>query len=110
METNVIELKRLDLFEVKGRVDSNTASTLHDVLHERIDQGTSNIVVDLSQVTYMSSAGLRELVTALKRVRKGGGDLRLCAPSERVNEVIELAGLNSLFEIFADQTVAVGSF
>jgi anti-anti-sigma factor len=110
METNVIELKRLDLLEVEGRVDSNTASTLHEVLNERIDQGTSNILVDLSKVSYMSSAGLRELVTALKRVRKNGGDLRLCALSERVNEVIELAGLNSLFEIFDDRTMAVGSF
>jgi anti-anti-sigma factor len=110
METNVIELKRLDLFEIEGRVDSNTASTLHEVLNERIDQGTSNILVDLSKVSYMSSAGLRELVTALKRVRKNGGDLRLCVPSERVSEVIELAGLNSLFEIFDDRTMAVGSF
>lgn len=110
METNVIELKRLDLLEIEGRVDSNTASTLHEVLNERIDQGTSNILVDLSKVSYMSSAGLRELVTALKRVRKNGGDLRLCAPSERVSEVVELAGLNSLFEIFDDQTMAVGSF
>ncbi|MEJ2148605.1 MAG: STAS domain-containing protein [Chloroflexota bacterium] len=110
METNVIELKRLDLLEIEGRVDSNTASALHEVLNERIDQGTSNILVDLSNVSYMSSAGLRELVTALKRVRKNGGDLRLCAPSERVTDVIELAGLNSLFEIFDDRTMAVGSF
>ena len=110
MEINVTEMKRLDLLEIEGRVDSNTASTLNEVLNERIDQGTSNIVVDLSQVSYMSSAGLRELVSALKRVRKGGGDLRLCTPSERVNEVIELAGLNSLFEIFNDRTMAVGSF
>jgi anti-sigma B factor antagonist len=110
MEINVVELKRLDLLELDGRVDSNTVSTLHEVLNRRIDQDTSNIVVDLSQVTYISSAGLRELVAALKRVRKRGGDLRLCAPPMRVTEVIELTGLNSLFEIFDDQTMAVGSF
>jgi anti-sigma B factor antagonist len=107
METTIVELEGLDLLEIEGRVDSHTVSTLHDV---RIEQGTSNLVIDLSQVTYMSSAGLRELVAALKRVREGGGDLRLCAPSERVSNVIELAGLNSIIEIFADRAMAVGSF
>ena len=58
----------------------------------------------------MSSAGLRELVTALKKVKRGTGDLRLATPSARVMEVLELAGLDSIFEIFDSQVEAVGSF
>jgi anti-sigma B factor antagonist len=58
----------------------------------------------------MSSAGLRELVTALKKVKRGTGDLRLASPSQRVLEVLELAGLDSIFEIFTNQVEAVGSF
>lgn len=110
MKITVREMKRADLLEVEGRVDSSTVSELDEALNERIDQGTVNLVVDLSKVDYMSSAGLRALVSALKRVKNDGGDLRLCAPSERVREVLELAGLDSIFEIYEDQVTAVGSF
>ena len=110
VEINVTEMNRVDLFEVTGRVDSSTASQLGGALNGQIEKGTVNIVVDLQEVDYMSSAGLRELVAALKQVKKDGGDLRLCSPSERVREVLDLAGLSSIFEIYDDQVQAVGSF
>jgi anti-sigma B factor antagonist len=110
MEITVRELNRVDLVLVEGRVDSSTAAGLGDVLNERIDKGAINLVVDLEQVDYMSSGGLRELVAALKQVRKDGGDLRISTPSQRVREVLELAGLDAIFEIFDDQVSAVGSF
>jgi anti-sigma B factor antagonist len=110
MEIDVKELNRADLIVVNGRVDSSTAPELGQVLNDVIDRGTVNLVVDLSDITYMSSAALRELVAALKRVKKAGGDLRLCAPSERASEVLDLAGLSSIFTIYESQVDAVGSF
>jgi anti-sigma B factor antagonist len=110
MEIQTSELKRVSLFEVSGRIDSTNATQLGDALSAAIDAGRTQIVLDLSRVEYMSSAGLRELVTALKKVKRGTGDLRLCEPSERVNEVLELAGLDSIFEIYPNQVEAVGSF
>ncbi len=106
---SVRELNRVDLIEVEGRVDSSTAGQLGEVLNRQLERG-SNLVVDLSKVEYMSSAGLRELVAALKRARTAGGDVRLSAPSERVDEVLRLAGMDAVFQIFADQVTAVGSF
>lgn len=110
MEIRTSELKRVTLFEINGRIDSTNATELGDALNAAVDAGRAQIVVDLSNVEYMSSAGLRELVTALKKVKRGTGDLRLAAPSERVMEVLELAGLDSIFEIYSNQVEAVGSF
>ena len=110
MEISVKQMNRVDLVEVKGRVDSSNAADLGSALSERISKGALNVVVNLSQVDYMSSGGLRELVAGLKRVKKDGGDLRLAEPSNRVREVLELAGLDSIFQIFDDQVEAVGSF
>jgi anti-sigma B factor antagonist len=110
MDVTITEMNRVDLVEIVGRVDSSTAAKLGESLNERLNNGTINMVIDLSMVDYMSSGGLRELVAALKRVKKDGGDLRLCSPSERVREVLELAGLDSLFQIYDDRVVAVGSF
>lgn len=110
MEINVSEMKRVQLLEVIGRVDSTNAVELGAAMDKSVDEGRSNIVLDLGGVDYMSSAGLREMVRVLKRVKRGGGDLRIANPSDRVKEVLELAGLDSIFEIYPTQVEAVGSF
>ena len=110
MNIQTSELKRVTLFEITGRIDSTNANELGEALNTAIDSGRTQIVLDLSNVEYMSSAGLRELVAALKKVKRGTGDLRLASPSPRVLEVLELAGLDSIFKIFPTQVEAVGSF
>jgi len=110
MEISTSDMKRVQLFEVIGRVDSTNAAELGSAMDKSVDDGKTNLVLDLSGVEYMSSAGLREMVRVLKRVKRTGGDLRIANPSERVREVLELAGLDSIFEIYPTQVEAVGSF
>jgi anti-sigma B factor antagonist len=110
MEISITPMKRVDLLRISGRVDSSTSSELDDVLQKRLDEGRSNLVLDLSDVHYMSSSGLRSLVSALRASKKKGGDVRIASPSERVQEVLGLAGLDTLFESYDDVTAAVGSF
>src|SRR5262252_3833846 len=98
METLISEMHRVTLIEVSGRVDSTNAAQLGDALNGQIDAGRHHLVVDFSRVDYISSAGLRELVAALKRVKALNGDLRLATPSERVREVMDLAGLDTIFQ------------
>jgi anti-anti-sigma factor len=64
----------------------------------------------LSQVETVSGTGLREMVAALKKVKQFNGDWRFATPSERVREVMELAGLNSIFQVYPTQVEAVGSY
>ncbi|MCA9928316.1 MAG: STAS domain-containing protein [Anaerolineales bacterium] len=110
LHINVENLKRVDLVTANGRIDSNSAPEFDKILKEIIEAGRYNLVLDLSQVNYMSSAGLRSLVSALRECKKKRGDVRLSSPSERVSEVLSLAGLDSLFQVFDDNTAAVGSF
>jgi len=110
LKINVETLKRVDLIAANGRIDSNSAPQFDQVLKEIMGAGRHNLVLDLSNVNYMSSAGLRSLVAALRECKKKRGDVRLSSPSERVSEVLELAGLDSLFQVFDDTTAAVGSF
>ncbi len=107
---SVESLKRVDLVKLSGRIDSSNAEQVDATFKEIIENGRVNIVVDLSEVNYMSSAGLRALVSALRECKQRRGDVRLANISERVQEVLSLAGLDSLFESFADVTNAVGSF
>ncbi len=110
MEIATTEYKRCSLVSVSGRVDSNTAPAFEAALKNVIEGGQRNIVLELSGVDFMSSAGLRGMVSSLKACKSGGGDLALATVSDRVGEVLKLAGLLSLFSSHDDVTSAVGSF
>ena len=109
MNINVSVHDNVTLMEVSGRIDSMNANQLGEALSNEIDNGHLQMVLDLANVEYMSSAGLREIVSALKKVR-GKGDLRIAQPSHRVREVLEMAGLDGIFQIYPTQAGAVGSY
>jgi anti-sigma B factor antagonist len=110
MNIETRELKHANVIKVTGRVDSATAPELEKALQALMDAERSRIVLDLQETDYMSSAGLRVLVATHKTAKKNGGGLCLAQPSARVMEVLELAGLTPVFEIYPDVVAAVGSF
>jgi len=111
---NVEHMKRVTLVTAAGRIDSSNAAELDNTLKGIMNDGKYSIVLNLSKVSYMSSAGLRALVSALSECKKHRGDVRLSEPSERVAEVLDLAGLTvaeaPLFQVYEDNIAAVGSF
>lgn len=111
MEITHKALKRVDLVTVSGRVDSSTAPDLEATLRAINDGGRFRIVLNLVGLEYVSSAGLRVLVTTLKNCRRyNRGDLRLASVPERIAGVLELAGLDVLFKTYPNAAEAVGSF
>jgi anti-anti-sigma factor len=110
LDISVETFKRVDLVTVAGRVDSSNASQLDSRLKDLMDNGRHKIVLELAGVHYMSSAGLRAMVAAVRESKKHRGDVRLANISERVGEVLKLAGLDAIFQVFDDKTAAVGSF
>ena len=110
IDINVSDREGATLVEVSGRIDSMNANQLGEALSNEIDGGRIRLVLDLSAVDYMSSAGLREIVASLKKVKRATGDLRIAQPSERVREVLEMAGLDTIFQIFPTQGEALGSY
>jgi anti-sigma B factor antagonist len=110
MDVRVSNLEQVTLVQVNGRVDGTNAGQLGSALAGQIDSGKTRIVLDLSSVEYMSSAGLREIVMAYKRVQRSAGDVRIVQPSQRVMELLEVSGLDTVFRIFPSQSEAVGSY
>ncbi|MBI3764309.1 MAG: STAS domain-containing protein [Chloroflexi bacterium] len=110
MDISTNEEGRASVMKLNGRVDSATAPDLESALKKLVEGDKTRIVLDLADVEYMSSAGLRAMVSTLKAVKRVNGDLRLASPSPRVEEVLRLAGLTSIFSIYPNQKDAVGSF
>ena len=109
MKIETRELKHVSVVTVSGRVDSATAPDLQKALQDLLDSDHKQLVLDLKDVDYMSSAGLRVLVALQKAAKKIGGALRLAQLSVRVSEVLELSGLTPVFEIYPDVVEAVGA-
>ena len=91
----------------EGRVDSVSSTELERLVVSRIDAGEKRLVLDLSSVEYISSAGLRVLLMAAKRLKGPPAALVLCGMGPSVRTVLELAGFLPLFAVEAGREQAL---
>lgn len=107
-----VNMNRCVLYRLWGRFDGDTASIFEEAMNRALDVGRYKIVLNLKDVNYMSSAALRVLISTARESRRplNGGDVRLAEVSERVADVLNLAGLDDLFESYESEAEAVGSF
>jgi len=90
-----------------GRIDSTAAVEFEEKLIQTIDGGARIMIVDFQKVLFISSAGLRVLLLAAKKVKPYGGKILLCGMSKDVKEVFDISGFSSIFEIHEDAEKAV---
>ncbi len=110
MEIKAEQREKVTVVIPIGEVDTFTASQVADFLGSQLSAGKTRLVADLSQVDYMSSAGLRALLATLKEARHQGGDFRLAAVHDEVEQVLELSGFTGIFQVFPTVEAAVASF
>jgi len=111
MELATKNFKSCDMIVISGRVDSSTAPQLAEALEEVTGGGRYKIVLDMSALEYMSSAGFRALLSSQRICKRyNRGEIVLASVPERVKEALELAGFTELFKTYDDPVEAVGSF
>jgi anti-sigma B factor antagonist len=79
-------------------------------VHEHIEKGQSNLILNLKGVQWLSSEGIGQMVASMKRARSKGGELKILHPSGQVAQILEMVGLNKIFEIYHNETEAIASF
>jgi anti-anti-sigma factor len=97
-----ITLQRSDsavILHATGRVDSNTAAQLQEPLLREAEGSSGAVELDLAQVSYMSSAGLRVLLQAAKALQKRGERLRLVKVPPHIHNILKLTGFTSFIDI-----------
>jgi anti-sigma B factor antagonist len=112
MEIKVKSMNRCELLTISGEIDSATAPELEEELVNLIEAGKRNIAINLRDVTFMSSAGLRALVSSqIKSHRRvPRGDVVLSEIPAKLLDTLELVGFHHLFKFFDRDVDAVGSF
>jgi anti-sigma B factor antagonist len=107
---NTDNTQAVTIMSVKGRVDSSTAPELDSALSKLLSSDRNKIVLNLQAVEYLSSAGLRALVKALKDAQKSGGDLRLAAVSQPIEVILRTVGMLQMFKMFSTSEEAAAGF
>lgn len=100
----------LTLLTLSGTIETTNASGLEDTLARIINEKCYRIVVDLSGVKYISSAGWGIFISEIKKIRRNGGDIKLASMTPEVREVFELLEFNSILKPFNDKESAVMDF
>ena len=90
-----------------GRIDAAAVPSIQTAVREAAASGARYVIVDLSDVTFMSSSGLRILLLLARELRKQGGDVTLCSARPHVAEVFRLTGFDQIFELHPSREAAV---
>jgi anti-sigma B factor antagonist len=98
------------VISIVGNLDALTAPQLTEYIGGRIGEGSVKLIVDLAQLDYTSSAGLRVLLSAVKESRSRNGDLRLAAVQPNVKKVLEMSGFTTILKIFNDVPTALARY
>lgn len=102
--------KDIWLIALSGRLDQSQTIELEKILQKHLLEGKSRFLIDLSEVSYINSGGLRCLVTIWRQARDHGGELVLCGLSERLARVFTVVGFNKVFKIFPSRAEAQEGF
>jgi anti-sigma B factor antagonist len=99
----------VELIRVSGFLDAHTFEKLEESINNLFSQGRYKVVVDLSSVNYISSAGAGVFIAALSESEENGGKVVLVSPTKGVLDVFDLLGLTQLFSIASDRQEAVAA-
>ena len=92
MTINVERNFELVTLEITGRLDTTTAPNLETVINE-ISEDTKELIFNMAELEYISSAGIRVLLSAYKKINQSGGIMRIEKANDIVREVFEMTGL-----------------
>lgn len=100
----------ITVFTLEGRIDTQGAVDMDLALHAALSEGKYKMVLEMSNVNYISSAGLRTLADVLTQNRQNGGDLKLVALNPRVARVLQIIGFHNFFASYDTLEAAKAAF
>lgn len=103
----ITRIGQIDSVTMMNRIDSDTAGELEKTLHHLVATGSKEIICDFSGTTYISSAGLRVLLSVTKTLVRSQGRVVLCSLRPNVIEVFKVAGFDQFIPIYPSPEAAI---
>lgn len=98
------------IYSIGGSLDTNTSPTLEERIMDAIGNGTNKMIIDFSNLDYISSAGLRVLNKTTKKLKHNEGTIVLCSMQDYIKEVFEIAGFDYFITIVPTMDDAITKF
>jgi len=101
----------ITIVDLRGSIDLGEASlTLRRTIRDLVERARTKIILNLSQVNSMDSAGVGELAGAYVPVKSKGGELKFLNPTKKVHDMLKITQLDRVFEVYIDEQTAIRSF
>jgi anti-sigma B factor antagonist len=111
MQTSSRQIEDVVVLNVSGRITLGEGNVmLREIVRELAENGNKRIVLNLSEVNYIDSSGLGELVKTHTTIRNKGGELKLAHLNKRVHDLLQMTRLSAVFDIHNDEAGALKSF
>jgi anti-sigma B factor antagonist len=94
----------------EGNLDTSSSPQAQEALNGAIEAGATKLLVDFESLDFVSSAGLRVLLATAKSLGRLGGAMHICSLNETVDEVFEISGFSTIFNVFKSRDEAVAAF
>ena len=107
MQIAIEEKEKALLIRLTGHMGHGSVDELARVFDEWLGKGRQNFIVDMSRLQYISSAGLRSMLSASQQVKDSNGQIRLCNVCGLVKDVFVISGFESLFPMYHSYAAAV---
>ncbi|MBI2743672.1 MAG: STAS domain-containing protein [Chlamydiales bacterium] len=107
LNVSVEEKDKHKIVRLEGRLDATTTPALEGKISKVLEQNKVHMLMDFSKVDYLSSAGMRLLLSAAKKVKAHGGKLVFCAMNDEVMEIIKMAGFERILAIYPSEEAAL---
>lgn len=109
MLVNKDKVENAVILRCEGRLDSTTSTQLENLINKEIDAGEKTVLLDFGGIDYLSSAGMRVLLSMTKRLKANEGSFKIFSLHEDVKEIIHLAGFEKILDIYAEEAGALAS-
>jgi len=96
----------ISILRLKGFLDAHTAPHFEQAIQDLIEESRYKIIVSMSDLNYISSAGLGVFMGFIEEIRNKNGDIKLCSMSDKVYKVFDLLGFPALYQIFKEEVEA----
>ena len=100
MEITSTQENECCVLALSGRLDATTAVTFDESASKALSDGKSMLLVDMKDLVYVSSAGLRSFLSLAKKLKANKGKLCFCSPQPMVNEVFRISGFDRMLQVF----------
>jgi anti-sigma B factor antagonist len=111
LKINVRESVNVVILDLSGRITiGEEASLLRDTIKDHLDRGDKNILLNLAEVSYIDSTGLGQFVGSFATVTSRGGQLKLLNLQTKLQELMQITKLITVFDTYTNESAAVRSF